>query len=65
MRELSNAYFLAKFGFDTAENEPSKDPRFGAARGARPPGRARRAARAALTLSAFARLFFLLFEQFE
>ena len=21
---LSNAYFLAKFGFDTAENEPSK-----------------------------------------
>ena len=20
--ELSNAYFLAKFGFDTAENEP-------------------------------------------
>ena len=22
-RELSNAYFLAKFGFDTAENEPS------------------------------------------
>ena len=23
-RELSNAYFLAKFGFDTAENEPSQ-----------------------------------------
>ena len=23
-RELSNAYFLAKFGFDTAENEPHK-----------------------------------------
>ena len=23
-RELSNAYFLAKVGFDTAENEPSK-----------------------------------------
>ena len=23
-RELSNAYFLSKFGFDTAENEPSK-----------------------------------------
>ena len=23
-QELSNAYFLAKFGFDTAENEPSK-----------------------------------------
>ena len=23
-RELSNAYFLAKFGFDTAENEPLK-----------------------------------------
>ena len=23
-RELSNAYFLAKFGFDTAENEPCK-----------------------------------------
>ena len=23
-RELSNAYFLAKFGFDAAENEPSK-----------------------------------------
>ena len=23
-RELSNAYFLAKFGFDTAENEPPK-----------------------------------------
>ena len=23
-RELSNAYFVAKFGFDTAENEPSK-----------------------------------------
>ena len=24
LRELSNAYFLAKFCFDTAENEPSK-----------------------------------------
>ena len=23
-RELSNAYILAKFGFDTAENEPCK-----------------------------------------
>ena len=23
-RELSNAYLLANFGFDTAENEPSK-----------------------------------------
>ena len=23
-RELSKAYFLAKFGFDTAENEPCK-----------------------------------------
>ena len=23
-RDLSNAYLLAKFGFDTAENEPSK-----------------------------------------
>ena len=23
-RELSNAYLLAKFGFDTAENEPCK-----------------------------------------
>ena len=23
-RELSNAYLLAKFGFDTAENEPYK-----------------------------------------
>ena len=23
-RELSNAYLLAKFGLDTAENEPSK-----------------------------------------
>ena len=23
-RELSNAYLLAKFGFDTAENEPFK-----------------------------------------
>ena len=23
-RELSNAYFVAKFGFDTAENEPCK-----------------------------------------
>ena len=23
-RELSNAYFLAKFGIDTAENEPCK-----------------------------------------
>ena len=23
-QELSNAYLLAKFGFDTAENEPSK-----------------------------------------
>ena len=23
-RELSNEYFLAKFGFDTAENEPIK-----------------------------------------
>ena len=22
---LSNAYFLAKFGFDTAENEPAKN----------------------------------------
>ena len=36
-RELSNAYFLAKFGFDTAENEPFqvcplsayRSPRFG------------------------------------
>ena len=25
-RELSNAYFLAKFGFDTADNEPSEVP---------------------------------------
>ena len=25
-QELSNAYFLAKFRFDTAENEPSKVP---------------------------------------
>ena len=25
-RELSNAYFLAKFGFDTAENEPCTVP---------------------------------------
>ena len=24
-RELSNAYLLTKFGFDTAENEPCKD----------------------------------------
>ena len=24
---LSNAYFLAKFRFDTAENEPAKNPR--------------------------------------
>ena len=24
-RELSNEYFIAKFGFDAAENEPSKD----------------------------------------
>ena len=22
---LSNAYFIAKFGFDTAENEPAKN----------------------------------------
>ena len=28
-RELSNAYLLAKFGFDTAENEPSKVGRLG------------------------------------
>ena len=26
-RELSNAYLLAKFGFDTAENEPFRDGR--------------------------------------
>ena len=25
-RELSNAYFLAKFGLDTAENEPFQVP---------------------------------------
>ena len=25
-RELSNAYFVAKFDFDTAENEPSEVP---------------------------------------
>ena len=33
-RELANAYFLAKFGFDTAENEPCQVcpiPRFHAA----------------------------------
>ena len=35
-RELSNAYLLAKFGFDTAENEPCKIC---------PPGRGRRAGR--------------------
>ena len=35
-RELSNAYLLAKFGFNTAENEPSKDPRgYAILRGAR------------------------------
>ena len=28
-RELSNEYFLAKFGFDTAENGPSKVWRYG------------------------------------
>ena len=50
-RELSNAYLLAKSGFDTAENEPCKvcppsvyrSPRFGLAspnRGERPAGRA-------------------------
>ena len=40
-RELSNAYFLAKFPFDTAENEPSKvcqvkldDPPLGRTNGA-------------------------------
>ena len=33
-RELSNAYLLAKFGFDTAENEPPK-----VARGPRQPKR--------------------------
>ena len=27
-RELSNAYLLAKFGFDAAENEPSKVARW-------------------------------------
>ena len=34
-RELSNAYLFAKFGFDTAENEPCKVccPRVRAARG--------------------------------
>ena len=32
-RELSNAYFLAKFGFDTAENEPSKVCRIPGLRG--------------------------------
>ena len=31
-RDLSNAYLLAKFGFDTAENEPSKVCRSGAGR---------------------------------
>ena len=24
-KELPNAYFVAKFGFDTAENEPTRD----------------------------------------
>ena len=40
-RELSNAYLLAKFGFDTAENEPSKvypEPRARAAAAAAPAG---------------------------
>ena len=36
-RELSNAYFLAKFGFDTAENEPSKVCRIPRRRRCRPP----------------------------
>ena len=30
-RELSNAYLLAKFGFNTADNEPSKVRRIPAA----------------------------------
>ena len=44
-RELSNAYLLAKFGFDTAENEPSGDvdtpggeQESSRPRGPRPPG---------------------------
>ena len=41
-RELSNAYLLAKFGFDTAENEPCKvcplGRRTGAQRSQRPRG---------------------------
>ena len=37
-RKLSNAYFLAKFRFDTAENEPCKAHHGGAGRPrARPP----------------------------
>ena len=48
-RELSNAYLLAKFGFDTAENEPSNvwpiaPPGPGSCRG---PAAATRAARSA------------------
>ena len=41
-RELSNAYLLAKFGFDTAENEPSKVCRIPRRRAARRPRRPRR-----------------------
>ena len=38
-RELSNEYLLAKFGFDTAENEPSKDPESADVRDEQPPKR--------------------------
>ena len=38
-REFSNAYFLAKFRFDTAENEPSEGCPIEAMRGLRAPGR--------------------------
>ena len=37
-RELSNAYFLAKFGFDTAENDPCKVCPLSAYRSPRCPG---------------------------
>ena len=53
-RELSNAYFLAKLGFDTAENEPCQVcpiPRNAALKAPQPPARgAARARQGALRL---------------
>ena len=42
---LSNAYFLAKFRFDTAENEPAKNLQNFRKMHYRPGGRARRGVR--------------------